>query len=144
MGGNIMDYNVLKALNKKDFVNQISSHCSDNGMRCKLSSIYDAMRKYYDGNIEYDDNDIDEILEELDAMNSKEHNLDLWIRSVWIVGSLIEFSSNDADVWIVGRIDRISDNGMLQIKAIENRQDVELKDFDRNDDKTVRPLSKAL
>merc|ERR1712228_814345 len=141
----IIDYDVLKALNKKDFVNQISSHCSDNGMRCKLSSIYDAMRKYYDVNIEYDDNDIDEILEELDAMDSKEHSLDLWIRSVWIVGSLIEFCSNDADIWIVGCIERISDDGMLKIKAVENRtSEAQSKDVNRNDDKTVRPLSKAL
>merc|ERR1719273_2983655 len=71
----IIDYDGLKELDQKDFVNKISSHCSDNGMRCKLSSLYDSMKKYYvdddveeeNGKLEYEDEDIDEILEELDV-----------------------------------------------------------------------------
>ena len=141
----IINYDGLKALSRKEFVDEVSSYCSDNGMRCKLSSLYDGMKKYYAATIEYESEDIDAILEELDEMDSNERSLDLWIRSIWIVGSLLEFSSNDidADSWIVGRIERISDGQMLQIKEIDNRA-AEAKHMNRNDEKSVRPLSKAL
>merc|ERR1712129_155018 len=143
---NIASYKVLQALNRKEFVNQISSQCCDNGMRCKLSTIYDAMRKYYaqdaNGKLVYEDEDIDEILEELDVMESKEKKLELWVRSIWIVGSLIEYRENDEGVWMTGRIERMIDD-KLQIKNVDDRSAVSLQ-IERDDEKKLRPLAKAL